>query len=151
MFVVRVIVGEYARGKPTMVRPPPKDERKPYGELYDSCVDNVEDPNIFVIFAQEQVYPEYLIEYWMLGLYQIIPRYLVFIIVIISPLSLLTFPWWLEAIVQSKTVQMFYSIKYLNIRFGYNSTDFNHLGAEEILTKVSSRMLENFWRNLNIL
>ena len=63
MFVVRVIVGEYARGKSTMVRPPPKDERKPYGELYDSCVDNVADPNIFVIFAQEQVYPEYLIEY----------------------------------------------------------------------------------------
>jgi len=31
--------------------------------LYDSCVDNEEEPNIFVIFNDEQCYPLYLIKY----------------------------------------------------------------------------------------
>ena len=41
----------------------PKDPTKPLGDLYDSCVDNVADPSIFVVFTQEQAYPEYIIEY----------------------------------------------------------------------------------------
>lgn len=63
MFLVRVLVGEYALGSSLMVRPPPKDPQKPYGELYDSVVNEVGDPRIFVVFTQEQAYPEYLIEY----------------------------------------------------------------------------------------
>jgi len=63
MFLVQVLVGAYTRGHTTMVRPPPKDIKLPLINLYDSCVDNVADPNIFVVFTQEQSYPEYLIEY----------------------------------------------------------------------------------------
>ena len=63
LFLVRVLIGQYAPGKPDMVRPPPKDPRKPLVELYDSCVDKVDDPSIFVIFSQDQAYPEWLIEF----------------------------------------------------------------------------------------
>lgn len=63
LFVVQVLVGEYAQGDPRMVRPPPKDARQPLGELYDSVVNDPFDPKIFVVFTYEQAYPEYLIEY----------------------------------------------------------------------------------------
>lgn len=61
MFVCRVLAGEHTQGKSGLLRPPPKD-----GEdtcLYDSCVDNVCNPSIFVIFEKHQVYPEYLLQY----------------------------------------------------------------------------------------
>ncbi|XP_072290835.1 protein mono-ADP-ribosyltransferase PARP12 [Eucyclogobius newberryi] len=60
MFVALVLVGDYTKGQGQYVRPPPK---KPGTTLYDSCVDNVTNPKIFVIFEKQQVYPEYLIEY----------------------------------------------------------------------------------------
>ena len=63
LFLVRVLVGEYTLGKKDVVRPPPKDPRNPLMDLYDSCVDKVDDPSIFVIFNQDQAYPEWLIEY----------------------------------------------------------------------------------------
>jgi poly [ADP-ribose] polymerase 7/11/12/13 len=59
MFVVKVMTGEYTPGKPEYSRPPNKDN----GRLYDSCVDIVSNPSIFVIFDLHQVYPEYLIKY----------------------------------------------------------------------------------------
>ena len=62
MFLARVIVGEYARGDPTMSRPPPRNSAKPFGDLYDSCVNSLPDPIIFVIFENSQCYPEWLIE-----------------------------------------------------------------------------------------
>jgi len=43
-----------------MVRPPLNQKR---GELYDSVVDDVRDPSIFVVFDIAHSYPEYLIEY----------------------------------------------------------------------------------------
>lgn len=63
LFVVQVLVGEFARGDAKMVRPPPKDARQPFGELYDSVVNDPSNPKIFVVFTHEQAYPEYLIEY----------------------------------------------------------------------------------------
>ncbi|KAL4222038.1 polymerase [Mactra antiquata] len=64
MFVVKVMAGEYALGKRKFVRPPPKDESNLCSELYDSCVNDVNDPSIFVIFDNSgQVYPEYVIKY----------------------------------------------------------------------------------------
>ncbi|KAL2093804.1 hypothetical protein ACEWY4_011116 [Coilia grayii] len=60
MFVARVLVGEFTRGSSSYVRPPAKGTTK---SLYDSCVDNVMNPAIFVIFEKYQIYPEYVIEY----------------------------------------------------------------------------------------
>ncbi|XP_076452147.1 LOW QUALITY PROTEIN: uncharacterized protein LOC143287759 [Babylonia areolata] len=59
MFLARVLVGEYTLGDPSYKRPPVREGLK----LYDSCVDNVENPNIFVIFDVAQSYPEYFIQY----------------------------------------------------------------------------------------
>ncbi|NXT58111.1 PAR12 polymerase, partial [Pluvianellus socialis] len=61
MFVARVLVGDYVKGKATYVRPPAKYT---HGlQFYNSCVDNDLNPSIFVIFEKYQIYPEYLIDY----------------------------------------------------------------------------------------
>lgn len=60
MFVALVLVGEYTRGTGAYVRPPHKPDGKTF---YDSCVNQVNDPSIFVIFEKQQIYPEYVIEY----------------------------------------------------------------------------------------
>ncbi|XP_055762053.1 protein mono-ADP-ribosyltransferase PARP12-like isoform X2 [Salvelinus fontinalis] len=61
MFACRVLVGDYTRGNSALRRPPPKGEGSP--TLYDSCVDNVLNPSIYVVFEKHQVYPEFLIKY----------------------------------------------------------------------------------------
>lgn len=61
MFMARVLVGDYVRGREDYVRPPPKSVDGLC--FYDSCVDNKLNPSIFVIFEKNQIYPEYLIEY----------------------------------------------------------------------------------------
>ncbi|XP_039352696.1 zinc finger CCCH-type antiviral protein 1-like isoform X3 [Mauremys reevesii] len=61
MFVARVLVGDFVRGNPTYVRPPQR--ATDMLTFYDSCVDNVLVPSIFVIFEKHQIYPEYIIEY----------------------------------------------------------------------------------------
>lgn len=60
MFVALVLVGEYTKGSSAYVRPPHKSDGK---TLYDSCVNQMSDPSIFVIFEKQQIYPEYVIEY----------------------------------------------------------------------------------------
>ncbi|NXA47702.1 PAR12 polymerase, partial [Nothocercus julius] len=60
MFLARVLVGEFTLGNSSYVRPPLKDNQNSF---YDSCVNNILNPSIFVIFEKHQVYPEYLIEY----------------------------------------------------------------------------------------
>ncbi|XP_062860334.1 protein mono-ADP-ribosyltransferase PARP12-like [Trichomycterus rosablanca] len=60
MFVARVLVGHYTCGSSTIVRPPAKTTGK---DLYDSCVDDISNPSIFVIFEKYQIYPEFIIEY----------------------------------------------------------------------------------------
>lgn len=61
MFLARLLVGEYTEGSPSYVRPPRKDKRGIC--LFDSCVDNVANPSIYVIFERQQIYPEYLLQY----------------------------------------------------------------------------------------
>uniref|UniRef100_A0A8D0GSN3 Poly(ADP-ribose) polymerase family member 12 n=1 Tax=Sphenodon punctatus TaxID=8508 RepID=A0A8D0GSN3_SPHPU len=60
MFLARVLVGEFTTGSSSYLRPPAKDDKKGF---YDSCVNSVSHPSIFVIFEKHQIYPEYLIEY----------------------------------------------------------------------------------------
>ena len=62
-FVARVIPGDYCVGSPNYTKPPPKDPQKPLENLYDSCVDQVANPNIIVIFTHYQAYPEYIVSY----------------------------------------------------------------------------------------
>ncbi|XP_073694886.1 protein mono-ADP-ribosyltransferase PARP12-like [Garra rufa] len=61
MFVCRILVGDYTKGESGFLRPPSKDGGDTI--LYDSCVNDVFDPSIFVVFEKHQIYPEYLIEY----------------------------------------------------------------------------------------
>ncbi|KAI8504730.1 Poly (ADP-ribose) polymerase [Branchiostoma belcheri] len=63
MFVVRVLVGAYTKGDAGIRRPPPVNPGEPYGRMYDSCVNDAANPNIFVIFDNAQCYPEHIIEY----------------------------------------------------------------------------------------
>ena len=63
MFVAKVLAGSYTEGKSSYQRPPSKNPGNPASDLYDSCVDKMSDPSIFVIFQNDQLYPEYIIEY----------------------------------------------------------------------------------------
>ena len=59
MFLCRCVVGEYCLGKRDALTP---DVRKGY-QLYDSTVNKIDDPLIFVTYHDAQAYPEYLIKY----------------------------------------------------------------------------------------
>ena len=59
MYVARVAVGEFAVGNSAMKAPP----KKAGNISYDSVVDNVANPSIFVMFYDNQYYPEYLITF----------------------------------------------------------------------------------------
>ena len=60
MFLVKVLVGDFAIGGSDIIQPP---QRKSETDLYDSCVNNIHYPTIFVIFHDTQAYPEYLITF----------------------------------------------------------------------------------------
>ena len=60
LYMARVLVGEYTHGQPGMKSPP----RKGTGtDLYDSVVNSVTNPSIFVVFPDNHAYPEYLIRF----------------------------------------------------------------------------------------
>ncbi|NXL93483.1 PAR12 polymerase, partial [Alectura lathami] len=61
MFVVQVLVGKFVQGNSEYLRPPPTPSNA--NRLYDSCVDDPENPSIFVIFEKLQIYPAYILEY----------------------------------------------------------------------------------------
>ena len=63
MFLVRVLVGDSVKGAPQFLRPPPLKKNDPYGETYDSCVDDPRIPSIYVTFEFGQSYPAYLIHF----------------------------------------------------------------------------------------
>ena len=63
MFLARILAGKPTVGKSDLQRPPPVDPSRPHGALFDSCVNSTSNPTIFVIFDNDQCYPEYLIEY----------------------------------------------------------------------------------------
>ncbi|KAK3755409.1 hypothetical protein QZH41_016615 [Actinostola sp. cb2023] len=62
MYLASVLVGECALGNSNMITPPPKDPNNPI-LTYDTTVDNVNNPSVFVAFHDNQNYPEYLITF----------------------------------------------------------------------------------------
>eukprot|EP00339_Tiarina_fusa_P025891 CAMPEP_0117013264 /NCGR_PEP_ID=MMETSP0472-20121206/10982_1 /TAXON_ID=693140 ORGANISM="Tiarina fusus, Strain LIS" /NCGR_SAMPLE_ID=MMETSP0472 /ASSEMBLY_ACC=CAM_ASM_000603 /LENGTH=1244 /DNA_ID=CAMNT_0004716535 /DNA_START=123 /DNA_END=3857 /DNA_ORIENTATION=+ len=61
MFMCRVLIGDWSKGSHDQITP----EAKPYNafELFDSTVDNVSNPSIFVVYHDSQAYPEYLVSF----------------------------------------------------------------------------------------
>ena len=60
MYYTRVALGKYTLGNPNMVVPPLMGRGN---DSYDSVVNNVTNPTIFVLFYDNQYYPEYLITF----------------------------------------------------------------------------------------
>ncbi|KAM6458465.1 protein mono-ADP-ribosyltransferase PARP10 isoform 2-T2 [Liasis olivaceus] len=60
IFVTRTLVGDYTTGSPGLRAPPPREEDSAL-RRYDSTVDSLSSPSIFVIFNDTQAYPEFLI------------------------------------------------------------------------------------------
>ncbi|MEJ1283212.1 hypothetical protein NN561_014181 [Cricetulus griseus] len=62
MYYARVLTGNYTIGNSTLIVPPSRDPYNPT-DLYDTVVDNYQNPSIFVVFYDNQAYPEYLITF----------------------------------------------------------------------------------------
>ncbi|XP_072197855.1 protein mono-ADP-ribosyltransferase PARP14-like isoform X2 [Excalfactoria chinensis] len=62
MYLARVLTGEFCAGSKGLATPPPKCSADPT-DLYDSVVDDMASPKMFVIFNDIQAYPEYLITF----------------------------------------------------------------------------------------
>jgi len=58
-----VLTGQFVQGAQSMIVPPPKTSGSGATSRYDSVVDNVTSPSIFVVFYDTQAYPEYLISF----------------------------------------------------------------------------------------
>ncbi|XP_076578971.1 protein mono-ADP-ribosyltransferase TIPARP-like [Chaetodon auriga] len=63
MFLAKVLVGKASLGNPEFRHPPPLKSETRQHCLYDSCVDNMHKPTMFVVFDSCQCYPYYLIKY----------------------------------------------------------------------------------------
>jgi hypothetical protein len=61
MFVCLVVVGDWCKGSNEQLAPDPKPHN-PF-ELYETTVDNVTNPSIFVVYHDAQCYPEYLVSF----------------------------------------------------------------------------------------
>ena len=59
MFLVRVVVGEYCQGKRDALTP---DVRSGH-QLYDTTVNDMRNPAIYVTYHDAQAYPEYLVRF----------------------------------------------------------------------------------------
>lgn len=62
MYLAKVLAGKYADGEKGMRQPPPIDQER-LDLRFDSVVDKSDDPSLFVIFHDDQCYPEYLITF----------------------------------------------------------------------------------------
>ncbi|MBN3303575.1 PAR14 polymerase, partial [Amia calva] len=62
MYVVRVLTGHYTKGEEGMKVPPPRTPAD-IDDRYDSLVDNLLKPNMFIVFHDSQAYPDYLITF----------------------------------------------------------------------------------------
>ncbi|KAK7828036.1 hypothetical protein U0070_013662 [Myodes glareolus] len=62
MYYVRVLIGNYTKGNQSLIVPPPRDHQNPT-DLYDTVTDDDINPSIFVVFYDNQAYPEYLITF----------------------------------------------------------------------------------------
>ncbi|XP_041040002.1 protein mono-ADP-ribosyltransferase PARP14-like isoform X2 [Carcharodon carcharias] len=63
VYRARVLTGDYCKGKPGLKEPPLKDQQAHSRDRYDSVTDNVLSPEVFVVFQDNQAYPEYLITF----------------------------------------------------------------------------------------
>jgi Poly(ADP-ribose) polymerase catalytic domain/WWE domain len=61
MFLCRVAVGDWCHGKPDQLTPDKKTGST--SELFDSTVNDEQNPSIYVVYHDAQVYPEYLITF----------------------------------------------------------------------------------------
>uniref|UniRef100_A0A672GIA1 Poly [ADP-ribose] polymerase n=1 Tax=Salarias fasciatus TaxID=181472 RepID=A0A672GIA1_SALFA len=62
MFVARVLTGIYTQGNSSMNVPPPRDSQRPH-DRFDSVVDKVDNPQMYIVFHDNQSYPDYLITF----------------------------------------------------------------------------------------
>ncbi|KAK2869106.1 hypothetical protein Q7C36_000977 [Tachysurus vachellii] len=62
MFVTLVLTGRYTVGKSDMKVPPPRSLQDPI-DRFDSVVNNMQNPSMFVVFHDCQAYPDYLITF----------------------------------------------------------------------------------------
>lgn len=62
MYLARVLVGEYSRGRKGSIIPAAKNASNST-DRFDSSTDDVKQPSIFIIFHDAQAYPEYLITF----------------------------------------------------------------------------------------
>ena len=62
MFLVDVITGEYAKGERDMIDTPERPGASS-ADQYDSVVNQMENPSIFVVFKDASAYPLYILTY----------------------------------------------------------------------------------------
>lgn len=62
MFLAKVLMGQYMKGNPSLRVLPAVESSSPT-VLYDSTVDDTNNPTEFVIFHDNQAYPEYLVTF----------------------------------------------------------------------------------------
>ncbi|XP_048475920.1 protein mono-ADP-ribosyltransferase TIPARP-like [Rhincodon typus] len=67
MFLSKVLVGRHTVGKPAMRRPPAVIPNDPSSDLFNSCVDSTYDPQIFVLFDNDQCFPYFVVKYKEVG------------------------------------------------------------------------------------
>ena len=63
MYFARVLTGQYEKGHHTMKTPPSKNDPTNPSLHYDSTVDDTASPTIFVIYYDNQAYPEYIVTF----------------------------------------------------------------------------------------
>ena len=61
LYYAKVLTGEYTRGHTSMLAPPSKRNPNNPALHYDSTVNSVKKPKIFVVYYDSQVYPEYVL------------------------------------------------------------------------------------------
>ncbi|XP_075720703.1 uncharacterized protein LOC142761393 isoform X2 [Rhinoderma darwinii] len=62
IYQVKVLVGRHTKGQHNMRCPPCRTENDPF-DYYDSLTDTKSNPNMCVVFHDDQAYPEYLITF----------------------------------------------------------------------------------------
>lgn len=63
MYLAKVLAGDYTQGSGGIKTPPKKNDPNNPELLYDSTVNNVQNPAVVVTFLDPQCYPEYLITF----------------------------------------------------------------------------------------
>ena len=60
-FLVRAVIGDWCKAKRDDITPGVRNVAK--NILYDSTVDNLQNPSIFVLYHDAQTYPEYIVRF----------------------------------------------------------------------------------------